>query len=385
MKRCALLVLTLCSGCLWSRGNVDAWVATWTAAQQLVEERNLPPAPGLAGNTLRQFVHVSVGGRRIRLRLSNVFGDAPVALEDVSVARAHGPGQVDQPTARGVRFGGARAITIAAGQSVVSDPVELEMAALSDVAVTIRFGRVPVAHTGHPGSRTTSYVADSVATDHWYFLAGIDVVSDAAAVAVMGNSITDGRGSRTNGNNRWPDNLARRLQADERTRHVAVINAGIGGNRVLRDGLGPSALSRLERDVLSQPGIRWLVLFEGVNDLGTAAPADADRVASDLIAAFTQMAATARARGIRVYGATIMPFGASFYDAPEREAGRQRVNAWIRTGRVFDAVIDLDAAVRDASNPTRLRSDADTGDHLHPNEHGHELLAAAVDLSLFTR
>jgi len=256
---------------------------------------------------------------------------------------------------------------------------------------------MPAAVTGHPGSRTTSYLATgdrlaeralsgSTPTEHWYALSGLSVRADGAAVVVLGNSIADGRGSGTDKNNRWPDNLARRLQGDTRTANVAVLNAGIGGNAVLRGGLGPTALSRLERDVLAQPGARWVILSEGVNDIGGARGADSSAiVARQLIDAYGEIIRRARARGLRVYGATILPFGGSQYDRPEREAARQTVNAWIRDSGAFDAVIDFDVAMRDPSAPTRLLPSADTGDHLHPNEAGYRMMADAVDLELFRR
>jgi lysophospholipase L1-like esterase len=279
---------------------------------------------------------------------------------------------------------------------VTSDPLSFPLGPLSDVALTLRFGETSPAVTGHPGSRTTSYLqaGDAVSaadlpgaarTDHWYIATGIDVAApEAGAVVTLGNSITDGRGSGTNRQNRWPDQLARRLQVDPRLRYVAVLNQGIGGNCVLRECLGPAALARFDRDVLGQAGVRWLVVLEGVNDIGQARGADgAEAVARDLIAAYRQMIERAHARGVMVYGATILPFGGSMYDSPEREAARRTVNEWIRTAGAFDAVVDLDAAMRHPANPSRLRADADTGDHLHPNEVGHQMMADAVDLRLF--
>ena len=210
--------------------------------------------------------------------------------------------------------------------------------------------------------------------------------SGSAAVVVLGNSITDGRGSGTDRNDRWPDDLARRLQADARTARVAVLNAGIGGNCVVRGGLGPTALARLDRDVVAPAGARWLVVLEGVNDIGTARGDQAiAAIAGELIAGFQRIIAVAHAHGLRAYGATILPFGGSFYDTdPAREAARQTVNRWIRTGAAYDAVIDLDAAMRDSLAPARLRPDGDSGDHLHPNEAGYHIMADAIDLGLFT-
>ncbi|MGA2383200.1 MAG: SGNH/GDSL hydrolase family protein [Gemmatimonadales bacterium] len=372
------------------------WLGTWTSSQQLVEPRNMPPAP-LANSTLRQVIHVSLGGPRIRVTLSNLFGDGPIAIGAARIARSAGGGAIEPASERALTFGGADSVTIAAGQSVTTDPLDFPVSPLSSLALTLRIGVAPSALTGHPGSRTTSYIkagdwvsapdlADATTTEHWYLVAGLDVVAEGSAVVTLGNSITDGHGAGTNRDDRWPDNLARRLQADPRTRQVAVLNAGIGGNRILADGLGPAALSRLTRDVLDQSGVRWVIVLEGVNDIGgTRSAAAADSVATGLIAAYGRMIAAAHARGLRIYGATILPFGGSFYDGPGHEEARQRVNKWIRTGGAFNAVIDFDAVVRDPADPHRLRPNADSGDHLHPGEEGYRMMADAIDLRLFAR
>jgi lysophospholipase L1-like esterase len=400
-RRASLVGALLVVGCALGTGSrepdVPHWVGTWEAAPQLTETHNLPPAPGLAGATLRQVAHLSLGGAALRLRMSNEFGDAPLSIASVHIARSAGDDRTEASSDVAVLFGGAASISIPAGAVAISDVAQLRVAAGSNLAVSIHSARVPAAVTGHPGSRTTSYLVagDAVArpalpgaatTDHWYLLSGIDVVAPArsAAVVVLGNSIADGRGSGTNRHNRWPDNLARRLQGDPRTAHVAVLNAGIGGNTVLRGGLGPTAMQRLERDVLSQAGARWVIVSEGVNDIGGARGADsAASVARQLIAAYRDIVQRAHARGLRVYGATILPFGGSFYASADHEAARRRVNDWIRHGGAFDAVIDLDAAMRDAADPSRLRAEVDGGDHLHPNELGYQAIADAIDLGLF--
>lgn len=379
-------------------GSGGHWVGTWSTSVQRTEPGNLPPEPGLEGNTLRQVVHVSLGGDRLRVHFSNTFGTTPVVLTAAHLAASLGHGAIDPATDRVLTFDGRPGTTIPPGGTATSDPFAFQLQPLSDVAITVQFGAIsPRFVTGHPGSRTTSYlvegdavsnpaVAGASPTDHWYIISGIDIATDsAAALVTLGNSITDGHGSGTNQQNRWPDELARRFNAEERTRRVAVLNAGIGGNCVLRACLGPSALARFTRDVLEQYGVRWLIVLEGVNDIGTASADSAASVARGLIAAYQEMIAAAHARGILVYGATILPFGGSFYDSPEHEAARRTVNEWIRASGPFDAVIDFDAALRDPRYPTRLFPAADTGDHLHPNEGGYRMMAGAVDFALFTR
>jgi lysophospholipase L1-like esterase len=375
-----------------------AWVGTWGAAPQLTEPKNLPPAPGLSDGTLRQIVHVSIGGSRLRVRFSNAFGSGPVEITAAAVAAAGDRGAIQPDSSRPLSFGGQPAVTIAPGATAVSDPVGFELAPLADLAVTMHFGRVSRDVTGHPGARCTSYLQKGdlvsaatlpapVTIEHWYILSEVEVWAEhpVGVLAILGDSITDGRGSTTDRNRRWPDDLARRLQADPRTARIGVLNQGIGGNRLLHDGLGPAALARLDRDVLEQPGVRWLIVFEGVNDLGTV-PGDVQgEAAREVIAAYEQIIRRAHARNIRVYGATITPFGGSFYASPAREANRQAVNHWIRTSGRFDGVIDFAAAVGDPMDPTRLTPAVDCGDHLHLSDQGYVVVAGAIDLNLFTR
>jgi len=373
----------------------DPWVGTWGTAPQLTETKNLPPPPGLTSNTLRQVVHVSIGGKELRVRLSNVFGNSPVTIAAAHLALSAGGSAIKPESDKALTFNGKPSVTIPAGESVLSDTFSFDLEPLSDLAVTLYFQGTSEDVTGHPGSRMTSYLQTGDAasapdlsaaakTQHWYILTGIDVVGGrkSAAVVTLGDSITDGRGSGTDKNDRWPDNLARRLQADKSTADIAVLNQGIGGNAVLHGGLGPTALSRFDRDVLSQSGVRWLIILEGVNDIGGSR---SDSVATNLITAYGKFIERAHAYHLRIYGATITPFGTSFYDSPAHEAARQTVNNWIRTGGQFDAVIDFDAALRDPQNPTRLLPAADSSDHLHPNEKGYKMMADAIDLKLFEK
>ncbi len=381
--------------------NASHWVGTWATAPQLTEEANLPPAPGLGDTTLRQVVHVSIGGNAVRVRFSNAFGRTSLTIHAAHIARSSGGGAIVPGTDRPLTFSGSRSATIPEGAPLVSDPLDFNLPAFGDVAISVYLKGSPVEVTGHPGSRTTSYLqpGDAVSaqdltgaarTDHWYFLAGIDVPAppSAAAVVILGDSITDGRGSTTNGNDRWPDVLARRLQAAKATANVAVLNMGIGGNRLLRDGLGPNALARLDRDVFAQNGARWLVVLEGINDIGTRVSAKPRgqpyASADDIIAAFEQIVARAHAHDMLVYAATIMPYeGAGFYVTPDGEADRQKVNDWIRASGRVDAVIDFDRITRDRDNPSRLSAAVDGGDHLHPSAAGYKIMADGIDLALF--
>ncbi|HEY0944696.1 MAG TPA: SGNH/GDSL hydrolase family protein [Opitutaceae bacterium] len=378
------------------------WVATWVSAQQLTEPGNMPPEPGLAGATLRQVIQPTLAGGRVRVMLSNEYGEKPLVVAGAHLAKSAGRSAIDPVTDRALTFNGATTVTIPPGAAMLSDDVPLAVAAFENLAVSVQLADVPARLTGHPGSRTTSFIhagnglslatlPDAKETDHWYLLAAVEVLAApaASAVVVIGDSITDGRGSTTNQNDRWPNQLARRLYANPATAQIAVLNQGTGGGRVLHDGLGDSALRRFDRDVLAVPGVRWLIVFEGVNDLGGAVGARAKgepaTTAQDLIAAYRQMILRARSHGIRVIGATIMPFaGFTSYDTPQSEADRQAVNDWIRHSGEFDGVIDFDAITRDPANPSRLSAAVDGGDHLHPSAAGYQIMADAIDLTLFS-
>ncbi|WP_307710599.1 SGNH/GDSL hydrolase family protein [Streptomyces sp. V1I6] len=389
------------------------WLHSWVSMPQLTEPGNMPPAPFtrpglvLADSTMRQTVHVSTGGQRLRLRFSNAFGGTALPITAASVAlpvdgRA-GVSGIRAGSSRPVTFEGRSSVTVPVGAQAVSDPLDFDLKPGSNLTVTVYLaeGQASESITSHPGSRTTTYLKagdhardtelpGATGTDHWYFLSGVEVWSPRAAGAavVLGDSLTDGRGSTTNLNNRWPDLLLRRLQSRRGTADTAILNQAAGGNRVLNDGLGPNALARLDRDVLASSGVEWLVVFAGVNDIGTAAatPAAQKEVVDDLTAAYGQIVTRAHAQGIQVYGATLTPFGDNAgYDDPEghREASRQAVNNWIRTSGRFDAVIDFDKVARDPDSPRQLLPAFDVGDHLHLNPTGYQALADAVPASLF--
>lgn len=372
-----------------------SWVGTWATAPQPIQPGDRPPAPGLTGNTLRQVISASIGGQRLRIQLSNAYGSSELTLTQARVARAGVRDAIEPPRGVALTFGGAPSLTIPAGEARFSDPFEFPLAPGGRLSLSIQFGHVPEVVTGHAGSRTTSYLRAGDATsapslpgasttDHWYFLAALDVLKTAPARAIvtLGDSLTDGRGSTTDGNDRWPDLLARRLRERESTRDVAVLNMGIGGNALSQGGLGATARERFERDVLEQRGVCWVILLAGVNDI---AARDCTRVADELIATYQELVDAAHARGILVAGVPLLPFGGSEYDRPWRELARQVVGDWIRASGSFDTVFDLELAVRDPIHPTALQHRYDGGDHLHLNPAGYAAMADAIDLDVFTR
>lgn len=397
-----LLVALICS-----QQNIFAaegyWVTTWGCAPQLTEPGNLPPVP-LASSTLRQFVRTTIGGKNVRVRFSNNFGTDSVTINSAHIALAAGKGgaggsEINPADDKALTFHGAAEVVIPKGETVFSDAVDFDLPALTDIAVSICFGDISATTiTGHPGSRTTSFIVasnfvsaaslpDAKKTAHWYLITGVEVQSDIGkTIVVLGDSITDGRGSTTDGNNRWPDILAQRLHTNAPPANVAVVNMGIGGNAIF-GGLGPAAVNRFARDVLEQNGVRYLILFEGVNDIGGARGERAATLATNLISAFTQFTEKAHAKSIRVYGATITSFGGNGYYSIEHEAIRQDVNAWIRTNSIYDGVIDFDAAVRDPADATKFKAAYHPGlnanDWLHLNPAGYKAMANAIDLNLF--
>ena len=357
-----------------------------------------------ADATLRQIVRLQGPATRLRVRFSNRFGTAPLKIDGATIARsldAASP-RIDGASMRPLRFGGAATVIIPAGADYWSDPVDIKAAAGADLAISLYMAQPPAQQTGHPGSRATSYVvhgnhggdadlAGAKTVDHWFQIAGIEAVAPKArAIVAFGDSITDGYGVKPNTNARWTDALQRRLRAAPGMGEVAVLNAGIGGNRLLNDGLGPNALARFDHDVIGQEGVTHLIVLEGVNDLGTLtreAPVPAEAHAAlvaRMIDAYRQIVARAHARGIKVIGATIMPYAGSgsYHPDAQNEADRQAVNRWIRTTGHFDAVIDFDAAMRDPADPKRLRKDYDSGDGLHPSVAGYAAMAGAVPLAL---
>ena len=387
-------------------------MATWATALVARPSQPLAPAPGGPGTpaqppqapprfsnqTLRQIVHTSIGGGRVRVVLSNTFGTAPLSVGTVRVGLRQKDSTLVPGSARPLTFSGRAPISIPAGAVMVSDAVSLAVPPLSDLAIDVYLpddtGASPSPLTGHTNALQTSYV--SATGDHaggaefpvmsttpsWFFLARVEVMAptQVGAVAAIGDSLTDGSQSTPDTNSRWPDHLARALNQNGRA--MGVLNLGIGGNRVLSDGNSPSALARFDRDVLVPPGVTHVIFMEGINDLGRAVSAD------DVIAGHTQIIERAHARGLTIIGATITPIEdttfAGYY-TPSNEAARQAVNQWIRTSKAYDGVIDFDALLRDGNRPTRLQQPLASSDYIHPNDAGYRAMAGAVSLDLLKK
>ena len=374
------------------------WVGTWTSAPA--------PAEGAAfsNHTLRMIPRVSIGGSRLRVRISNAWGARPLALGAAYVGlRSTGPAIVSGSHRR-LTFGGETRATIAAGALVVSDPVELRFAPLTDLAVSVYLPDDLPASFGITGryARQTNYISppgDFAAeelmpvgrlTDDWYFVCGIDVVAPqgTGAIVALGDSLTDANISTHDGHHSWPAQLARRLMARPGGRPMAVMNQGLGGNRILHDIRGDSGLRRFDRDALAQPGVTDVIIMLGTNDLRNRHGKPEEEVtAPQMIAGLKQFAVRGQARGIRVIGGTVTPFeNETFLPGawnPKREAIRQEVNEWLRKADAFDAIADFDRALRDPDHPTRMLPIYDCGDHLHPSDLGYRAMGDAIDLSSF--
>ncbi len=394
MKKIALIF-----ACLLSAGVALAgghWVGTWGTAPQLVERHNNPPAPGLANNSLREIVQVSIGGKKVRLKLTNEFSTEATEIKaiELSIAKTSGSSsEIDESSTVQLTFDGKASITIPAKGMVTSDAVKFPIKDRQNVAITIHYGAVSSSVSGHPGSRTTSYLKEgnttdftgAIRTDHWYNIQTLEVEAPkkAGAIAILGNSITDGRGSTTNEQNRWADVLSRRLLANKATSRVGVLNMGIGGNCVLRGGLGPTGKDRYHRDLFGQEGVKWIILFEAVNDLGSSW--NGVQTAERIIDVYKEIIDEAHQKGIRVYGATITPFKGNNYYSADHEKGRSTLNEWIRTTELLDGVIDFDQAVRNPQDPEAMQKEfLFENDWLHFNAKGYETMGNSIDLNLFT-
>lgn len=381
----------------------EHWVGTWSASMQgqfSFAGRTLPNE-GFDNQTVRMIVRTTIAGHRARVRLSNAFGTAPLVIGAAHIAIRSSAGAIVPASDRTLTFSGKPSITIPPGALVLSDPAELEVPQLGDLAVSVYVPGKTGSPTWHSTGLHTTYLAgpgdftgktnipDASKQPSWYWLAGVDVTAPrgTGAVVAFGDSITDGARSTVDADRSWPSDLAQRLLA--RPGHpapLAVLNAGISGNRILHDVVGPNALERFDRDALLPSGVEDVIVLESINDIGfSSIPGGADQAVSadDLIAGLRQLIERAHVRGIRVFGGTLTPFDGATYYSPEGETKREAVNSWIRTGGAFDGVIDFDAAVRDPDHPTKVLPAYDSGDHLHPNDAGYKAMADAIDLSLF--
>lgn len=393
----ALIAVCLSLGSLNACAQTgNKWVGTWTTAEQ-TDSANLPPSPGLTNNTLRQIVCVSIGGDSVRVKLSNNYSSGAVTINNANIAVSTGKSAITASTITPLTFNGRASVTINLDSAVWSDPIAFSLTPRMKLAISIYFGQAPTYLAGHPGSRTTSYLVtgrhDTSAAfstvdtvSHWFTINTIDVwaASSAASVAILGNSLTDGRGSITDSQDRWPDLLAIRLLNNQATNQVGVLNLGIGANCVLTTCTGPSGVSRYQGDVLNQHGIKWVIIFEGVNDIGGVSSASgATSTANSLIAAYKQFISEAHADSLKIYGATIMPFQGNSYYNQYSESCRETVNAWIRTGGYYDSILDFDKVMRNPKDTIQLGVPSFQNDSLHPTEPGYQTLANSIDLNLF--
>jgi lysophospholipase L1-like esterase len=357
---------------------------------------------GTSDFTLREIVHISIGGPTVRVVFTNEFGTDPLTIGAAHIAVSQGGSTINLVSAAGLTFGGRTTVTIPPGALVVSDPAEVKVPAGSDLAISFLLPAQPIHQLSeHISADQTSYteagnVVGAKTLDKpteiysWLFVKGVDVKVDArsAAVVVFGDSITDGAFAALDQNARWPDELARRLRADKKTAGIGVLNEGIGGNRVLHDNTGPSSLARFDRDVIAQAGVKYLIVLEAINDIGHAY--DTGRAydvvsADDLIAGYVQMAERAHMHGIKVYFGTLTPYTGAKYASPAGEEVRQALNQWIRTTSQIDGFIDFDKATQDPAHPEMYLPANDHGDHLHPSDAGYKAMGNAIDLNLFTQ
>ncbi|KAF2996011.1 hypothetical protein E8E13_001677 [Curvularia kusanoi] len=396
------------------------WVDAWASMPQLTEPANLPPAPFnqtgavFVNSTIRQTLYMTTEASQIRIKFSNVFGGSNLPITAVTVAlpanNTAGIHQIQTQTLQKVTFSGKDSISIPNGALAVSDPISFSIKAQQVITVTayLATGQTTNSITSHPGSRTNSWwqfgnavnAAEIAVTDastqtaaHWYFISSVEAWTPKTigSLLIVGDSITDGRGSTTNQNNRWPDLLLARLQKSGSTKHISFGNLAAGGNRILADGLGPNAFGRIDRDVLAHPGVQYAMIFEGVNDIGTAAATKAaqDAVYESLVQAYQQMVTLIHAHGIPVFGATITPFSAPSnftgqpYSSPVREVTRQKINDFIRNSGTFDAVADFDKFLADPKIPSQLAPQYDSGDYLHPGPVGYQHLADEFPVEIF--
>ena len=423
-----LSISTLSTAAMFAQSGsrpTENWVVTWATPEEMavtIPDRPVVP-PGTkmpdfsamrgsgprpprataaiaSDQTVRMIVHASIPGKKLRVELSNGFGKTPVSIGSAHIAVRTTESSIDASTDRQLTFSGSNSVDIQPGAIVISDPVELDVKPMSDLAVSLYVAKSDGTPTNHMPALHTTYISngdtsasasmpDPTTSTAYMWLRSIDVTASAGdfAIACLGDSITDGYATTVNANQAWPTLLAKRFSEKARGPHVAVINEGISGNEVLRDGAGVSALARFDRDVLSQPGLRWVVLLEAINDINIHGQIEGPQAvtAEDLINGYKQLIARAHLHNLKIMGATLTPDEGVWLAGPVGEATRQKINQWIKTSGQFDAVVDFDAAVLDKEHPTKLRAEFDSRDHIHPNDAGNAAMANAFDLAVFMK
>ena len=390
MKKIIALIYLLCA--ITIQATAQNWVGTWATAPQTVVKSFMPYNNNMTNRSVRQVVKISIGGETIRLKLSNIFSTEPVVIRSVYIAHAKDSFAIDAKSAKYLKFGNKYKVTIPAGKNIVSDPLSFNLRALERVAITINYTSAPTVPTVHMGSRTTSYIMKGVTNahsnfttafreNHWYNISGIDVYTmrtDLSSIAIIGNSITDGKCSTDNAQNRWPDVMSEILHLKYKITNQGILNLGIGNNRVtVPGGFGTLAKERFDRDILGQFGVKKVIIFEGINDIGAAKSGSSETVARQLIESYQAMIKKAKARKMKVYLATITPFKGAGYYSPFHEAARQTVNEWIRNqakSKEVDGILDFAKLLQSTEDDRQMKKEYASSDWLHPNPTGYKAM-----------
>ena len=390
MKRIIAFFIFLCA--ITINATAQGWIGTWATAPQTVVKSFMPYNNNMSNRSVRQMVKVSIGGDMIRLKLSNIYSTEPVVIRSIYIAHAKDSFAIDPKSAKYLKFSNQYKVTIPAGKSITSDALPYDLKPLQRLAITINYTSAPTVPTVHMGSRTTSYIMKGVTNahsnfekafreNHWYNISGIDVYTmrtDLSSIAIIGNSITDGKCSTDNAQNRWPDVMSEMLQLKYKITNQGVLNLGIGNNRVVvPGGFGALAKERFDKDVLAQAGVKKIIIFEGINDIGAAKSGYSETVARQLIESYQAMIKKAKARRLKVYLGTITPFKGAGYYSPFHEAARQTVNEWIRNqakNKEVDGILDFAKLLQDPKDDRRMKKEYVSNDWLHPNPTGYKAM-----------
>ena len=390
MKRIIAFFIFLCA--ITINATAQGWIGTWATAPQTVVKSFMPYNNNMSNRSVRQVVKVSIGGDMIRLKLSNIYSTEPVVIRSIYIAHAKDSFAIDPKSAKYLKFSNQYKVTIPAGKSITSDALPYNLKPLQRLAITINYTSAPTVPTVHMGSRTTSYIMKGVTNahsnfekafreNHWYNISSIDVYTmrtDLSSIAIIGNSITDGKCSTDNAQNRWPDVMSEMLQLKYKITNQGVLNLGIGNNRVVvPGGFGALAKERFDKDVLAQAGVKKVIIFEGINDIGAAKSGYSETVARQLIESYQAMIKKAKARRLKVYLGTITPFKGAGYYSPFHEAARQTVNEWIRNqakNKEVDGILDFAKLLQDPKDDRRMKKEYVSNDWLHPNPTGYKAM-----------